>query len=353
MSSPSAPQVSGRPGRKSRRCRLCCCCCCSCISICFLLTVILPAASVFLLTVRPMIRALRHEAEYFGELEEQRRRDRDWDKAATRGRMPWMLEVLEAPVPWNDPRRRRPLIHDITQLMTGEWKTQMRLNDDGTAEFPQLEYWIYVGGTSRGRSLWSLSLGDWRTYVRDIYPFPVPSPPGPSCADEPAICTSFNAAFDRLLELYHTHRVNQTGRGDLVFADCDVSPMLCDELRLSPLMLVHVQTQSPCGGEMEPEYHFVCPVKWRFVSLPLKKMPFQRTVRLSALLSSSSSLSIKPASKETSPGDSNNDHVVPVFPSAFEQLHSLVSYDGSVEALDVEENQVWEIVVDGPTPKID
>ena len=45
------------------------------------------------------------------------------------------------------------------------------------------------------------------------------------------------------------------------------------------------------------------------MALPLKRMPFSRTVRI-------------------------GDVVVPVFPSAYEQLRTVVTWDGSLEALE-------------------
>ncbi|KAL1987206.1 hypothetical protein VTN96DRAFT_4538 [Rasamsonia emersonii] len=332
---------------------------CKCVSIFILLVFVLPMMTLFLLLAIPMFIAKKHELQYFSELEHHREVESQWDFFAKK--MPWMLEVPtevrpERPVSWNE--RRVPLIKDITQLWSGTWKQQMQLYEDGTAEYPSQEFWIYIGGTSKmeettspGKSSQARSF-DWKksfraaftrlnSYMGDI----LPTLPGPNCVDEPHICHAYNNAFDRLIELYHTHRVNQTGGAGLAFADCDVSPALCDEWATNAVVMVHVKTQSPCRTEFEPSFRFICSVKWRFVGLPLKKMPFYRTMPLSSLLamSPSSPSIITPPSKEL-PGR-DNDPVVPVFPSAFEQLHSLVSYDGSVEALDFEEYEVEEIIV--------
>jgi hypothetical protein len=314
-----------------------------------------------------MFIAEKHELEYSAELRHYKEIESRWNTFAKH--MPSVLDVpgVERPVPWNE-RRSVPLIKDITQLWTGTWKKQMQLYEDGTAEYPSQEFWIYAGGRSKmeewkeeegASSQTGTSSSDWKknlisraykqlnTFTGDL----LPSLPGPHCIDEPHICNAYNRAYDRLIELYHTHRANQTSRAGVAFVDCDNSPALCDEWMVQPVILIHVRTQRPCRTEFKPQLHFICSVKWRFVALPLKKMPFTRTMRLSSLLamesSSSSSSIITPPGKGLLPGRRDNDPVVPVFPSAFEQLHSLVSYYGSVDALDFEEREMEEIIVDG------
>ena len=212
----------------------------------------------------------------------------------------------EKPLPYH--KRLTPLIHDIGQLRSWGWEEQLQLYDDGFGQYPHQQHWIYVGGTHRKRSIFE----KLRVY----------SEPNGSCVDEPYICDSFNDGFNRLLEYYHTHGTSRTSRASYGFMDCDVSPLLCDIFGIDPVMLLHLETKEPFKIEMEEEFRWICTTKWSLVSLPLKKMPFTKTQRIGG-------------------------YVVPVFPSAFEQLAALVTWDGAVDALKLKKGfGVRENIVD-------
>ena len=70
-------------------------------------------------------------------------------------------------------------------------------------------------------------------------------------------------------------------------------------------VLVNLQTMSPCILHMptsdDPEYRFVCTAAFRFIALPLSKTPTRSLVR---------------------------------FPSAYEQLWSLTTNDGFIDAIE-------------------
>ncbi|KAL1868345.1 hypothetical protein Plec18167_008270 [Paecilomyces lecythidis] len=348
---------------------------CKRISICLILAIIPVLLVLVLFVLLPAHISISYDAEYFRSLESHG----DWRYLPPELRDDPLFRQTD---PWNEPSVV-PLIKDITQLSSMHWLRQMEFHEDWTAEYPAQEFWIYAGGSPKGESPTVVTkskknvpqkqksiYGDdddddydygrvgwfsWRwvlegvknlildtDFLRKIFGSII-SLPGPSCVDSPDICHSFNSGFDRLLELYHTHRQNQTANTGLTFVDCDVSPYICDEWGVNPVMLIHVRTSSPCRTEMSP-FRWYCSVKWHFVALPLRKLPVQRTVRLSDLVSASSS--IAPISSQKGPSEKSFkrfDPVVPVFPSAFEQLHSMVSYSDSVEALEFQEHEILEI----------
>ncbi len=100
-------------------------------------------------------------------------------------------------------------------------------------------------------------------------------------------------------------------RTSVAFFDCDNSPLLCDVFRISPVMLLYLETKPPCL--VRKNYTFVCSKRWTYISLPLKKMPFERKAWINGLL-------------------------VPVFPSALEQFRSLMLWEGSLDGLGLEED---------------
>ena len=104
--------------------------------------------------------------------------------------------------------------------------------------------------------------------------------------------------------------------------DCDVSPLLCDEFALDPVMLVHVKNVKPSRMEIKHGVTRVCGVRWTLVKLPLKKMPFVKTVRIWG-------------------------NVVPVFPSALKQLDAFVNSNGRLEGSGKDEL----IAIDFPAEK--
>jgi hypothetical protein len=272
----------------------------------FLLTIVAATALYFCAYI-PLKHAECHERRYFAELDHIKHTESTWQIMAD------YLEETDAekPLPYNT--RMTPLIHDAVQLRSWHWWEQLDLHEANLfgysfAKYSVQQNWIYVGGTYRERSFWEN--------------FQVYSTPNGSCIDEPYICDSFNAGFNQLLEFYHTEGHLRTSRaGYPGFMDCDVSPLLCDDFNIDPVMLLHLETKSPCTSEFEPSFHLVCSTKWSLVSLPLKKMPFTKTRRI-------------------------GEYIVPVFPTAFEQLHAMVSWDGSVDALELEEGVILENIVD-------
>jgi hypothetical protein len=285
---------------------------CSCIVTSALIVVIL-ISTLAAFTIIPLHLQVRHEAAHFEELDrlkalEERWTDKPWGKSFG-SRYGDILE-LERAVPYN--KRLLPLVHDITQLRSSSYLQQMRMHLNWTAEYPGDVTWIYFGGTSRDQDTF------WKAVMRKMSPFV--SLPGRSCTDAPQICNAFNDGFNALLEYYHTHRAIQQAGGGLTFVDCDVSSRLCDTLGVTPVMLAHVETKSPCASN-GALFDMSCSVKWTYISLPLKKMPFQRIQSLP------------------------NGMKVPVFPTAFEQLHSMISFSGTVNALEYEEHEISEFTV--------
>ncbi|TKX24406.1 hypothetical protein C1H76_3353 [Elsinoe australis] len=200
------------------------------------------------------------------------------------------------------------LIKDVPQIWSHDASKPLNLHGGdlwsvitGYGKGPDHETWIYVGGTNPGLNPW-LSL-----------PLMVTRANG-SCVDPPEICDAYTAAFQRLMSDYQVERQRLNSKPSFKLADCDVSPALCDHWQVNPVMMVHVKTMQPCKfvltyeNEGRPGIHYACTVTWSYVSLPLSGLPYNRMVRIGG-------------------------HRVPAFPSAFEQLRSLIVYDGSVEAL--------------------
>jgi hypothetical protein len=200
----------------------------------------------------------------------------------------------------------QPLIHDVFQLSSFAWERELRLNLDGTAKYPMQRRWIYVGGTPQLP----------RSFRENFNVF---SPPGKgSCVDSPSICDSFNVAFNTLaIKSYGPNSANRI-RTTLAFMDCDNSPLLCDTFRINPVMLLHLETKPPCF--VKKDHTFVCSKQWTYVSLPLKKMPWERRSRIGG-------------------------HLVPVFPSAEEQLKILLQWEGRLEELGLEEDAYADTLV--------
>ncbi|KAF2197297.1 hypothetical protein GQ43DRAFT_214419 [Delitschia confertaspora ATCC 74209] len=293
-----------------------------CLSI-FLITIV--TIIYIILSARIAFRSINTiEIPYFKELERLQNlepRYRPWKKkkdelgALLDGNRP-------SPVPWNN--RLLPLIHDLTQLRSWQWKQQLNLYDDLTAEYPSQEFWIYVGGTARDTVMADVGESSPLKGNQRIGHF--------SCAETARICNTYNSAFNQLIENFHTHRVNTTSRASLTFVDCDVSPTLCKpgplehglglDAELGPVMLVHMRTSSPCRMKMNP-LRWYCTTKWEFLPLPLRQMPFTRTTRFVA-----------------------GGPALPVFPSAFEQLRSVVGFDGAWMGVGLEEEDM--VVMEPP-----
>lgn len=205
-----------------------------------------------------------------------------------------------------------PLIHDVAQLRSWGYEEQLGLFEDGTAKKDMTEIWIYVGGKAHQRS--------WYEKMA-LY-----SSPGGSCVDEGWVCDAFNEGFDHLMELSHTHIQHDCGTvggytssAIYAFMDCDVSPLLCDHFYADPVMLIHLKTTMPCRMEMEKGWRISCAARWSLVGLPLTKMPFSRTLNVGG-------------------------HVVPVFPSAEEQMRAMVFWDGSQDGIGLSREYVLQTV---------
>ncbi|KAF4556682.1 Hypothetical protein D9617_1g085610 [Elsinoe fawcettii] len=203
-----------------------------------------------------------------------------------------------------------PLIRNATQVWSesmepiglhdGEVGGGVRGYGKGSAH----ENWIYLGGTNPGIKGW-LSTYSLVAHANE------------SCVDEPAVCDAYNAGYQRLVDQYHTRPAGHRPKGDLKFIDCDVSPAICDWWQLNPVMLVHVKTQQPCHFITDfetgrPRLLYLCSVKWTYVGLPFDKMPYNRNIRIGGKL-------------------------VPAFPSEYEQLRSVVWYDGALQTLEGQE----------------
>ncbi|KAF8855002.1 hypothetical protein BDZ45DRAFT_676511, partial [Acephala macrosclerotiorum] len=235
----------------------------------------------------PLYRALEYETAYWNELERLSMIDMVWETVPG-------LQYSNEPRPPAYNQRLLPKIHDIAQLATNGWQTQLGLHKDGYAEYPGQQRWIYAAGTPKKepsfweRHSWSMA-------------------PNGSCVDAPHICHGFNSAFDHTVELQHTHR--RASAASLVFMDCDVTPALCDEFGIDAVMLMHLQTMMPCTNKKVGVFDPICSVRWSKFSLPLLKMPWTKQVKIAG-------------------------YIVPVFPTYEEQLASLVGWDGSEATVD-------------------
>ncbi|CZR58800.1 uncharacterized protein PAC_08692 [Phialocephala subalpina] len=247
----------------------------------------------------PLYRALEFETAYWDELERLSMIDMVWDT------VPGMQYSDDPrPPPYNE--RLLPKIHDIAQLATNAWQTQLRLHKDGYAQYPGQQSWIYVAGTPKKEpSFWERH--SWTMA------------PNGSCVDAPYICHGFNAAFDHIVERQHTHR--RASAASLAFMDCDVTPALCDEFDTDAVFLMHLQTMMPCTNKKAGVFDPVCSVRWSRFGLPLLKMPWTKQVRIGS-------------------------YIVPAFPTFEEQLASLVGWDGSEATIDTCADTVLQNLVD-------
>jgi hypothetical protein len=182
-----------------------------------------------------------------------------------------LSEIAEKPPPWND--RLIPLFPDVVQLRSWTWAKQLRLYPDGTAEYPMEHVWIYLAGNKT-------------------------CPKG----DGIALCEDYVDAFDRVIQYHHVKR--PAAGAFLSFVDCDLSS-ICDEWGAEANIIVNLQTMSPCTSHLptddDPEFRFICSAAFRFIGLPLSKTPTRSLER---------------------------------FPSAYEQLLSLTTNDGFIDAIE-------------------
>lgn len=288
---------------------------CYLISVLILLSILLVASAGI-----AEYSSITHEENYFVELDRVQKLERDWTDYAHTNKTEnarWRKRFNTPPeIPYN--KRLLPMIHDITQLRSTTWLNQLGLYQNLTAPYPFQTTWIYIGGTPR--SLEPL----WKRILRTLA---VTSLPGPSCLDPPHICNSFNNAFNKLIEYYHTHRHQPYVEfgAKLAFIDCDNTPAICDFVQMDPPVLLYLETQGGCETHL-PSFRQICGTKWKFIPLPLPKMPFSYTRRKQIL---------------------SSDIKVPLFPSAFEQLHSMLSFAGTADMLHLDDEElVWDVKVD-------
>lgn len=286
---------------------------CRKLSICTLSFLLITASLFFLLIYIPNELSYNHEQAYFQELDRLQKLEKDWTRS------PWSNDSfgeqmrgfgVEIPpeVPYG--QRLLPLVHDIPQLRDETYREQLGLYENLTARLPSQRTWIYIGGTPREYD----SL--WKRVVQKLTIFTLP---GPSCTQSSHICNSFNDAFNHLIEYYHANPT-QRQNSALAFIDCDNTPALCDGLMVEPPMLQFLETLWPCEYHW-PRFTTSCGVRWTAVPLPLKQLPWRRMISV------------------------ENGRKFPVFPSAFEQLHQMISFPQSVDALEPDEENISEILV--------
>ncbi|KAG8626154.1 hypothetical protein KVT40_006555 [Elsinoe batatas] len=201
-----------------------------------------------------------------------------------------------------------PLIRDADQLWAPTYNTPLGLHNGhflgavrGYGKREGKQSWVFVGGTNPDMGFWSLPVAVARA--------------NGSCVDPPAMCEGYTAGYQRLVDQQRANKTAQLSKTKFFFADCDVSPAICDYWAANPSMMVHVETMKPCQfmtdhyeGE-RPRLVYLCSVKWTYIALPIEKMPFNRKVWIA-------------------------DKLVPAFPSEYEQLRAMVWYDGVVQALE-------------------
>lgn len=202
-----------------------------------------------------------------------------------------------------------PLISNVTQLWSQTLLDQLNLEQDHIDEetvqvwgkYPAGEQtWIYIGGTNPGSLPWYTP---WTPYTRY----------NASCMDDPDVCDSYNSAFNTLAtELHQGELLPIEPSFKLAFADCDVSGGVCNSLALNPIMMSHLRIIEPCRLELgKSRMRFICSTRWTHIGLPLESVPFIRRIRI-------------------------GDYVVPAFPSHYEQLRTLLVFDGIMDALKVD-----------------
>jgi hypothetical protein len=247
-----------------------------------------------------------------------------------------ILAVLQG-----SPSRRRvqPLIQGVEQLYANKFVgTKLKRFDeslglwgDGSACCAGREFWIYLGGTGKdeermkkGKKQKQSKAEEEQHSTKDATLF-THRYKTPSCTDLPATCNAYNTAFTRIASRWHglsnplsspktAHPASSTAR--LRFIDCDISSTLCGPLfglGAHAVHLVHmrVHDRAECDkslGEVR------CPVTWTWIGLPLTShTPWTRQVKIAL--------------------DGGGSTIVPAFPDAEEQMWSLMTQPGALEAL--------------------
>ena len=210
----------------------------------------------------------------------------------------------------------RPLVDGATQLFTWPttdhdfqaWNDVLGLNLDGTAsDFSAgSEAWIYLAGTAHdSRQRPGSYSHKWKL---------------PDCDDPADMCDEYIDAFQRMSKRWHRRGLDLDldimgkSLAFLRWVDCDVSPILCSTTwgGAGVNLLLHMKVDHNCDYSMIPVGS--CGVTWRWIGLPLRTLPWTRQIRI--------------------PLDGGGSTVVPAFPSADEQLETLMIQHGALEALE-------------------
>jgi hypothetical protein len=163
-----------------------------------------------------------------------------------------------------------------------------------------MEYWIYLAGTHPDETDNAPHAFSHKFKKK-------------GCTEDPAyICEMYRNAFNAIVSRWHYPFQFSSGpltssQPLLRFVDCDVSPLICGSWGFAAQnMLVHMKVADECETSLGAAR---CGVTWRHVGLPLGKMPWSRTVRITL--------------------DGGGSTVVPAFPDAEEQMWNMIAQDGA------------------------
>lgn len=216
----------------------------------------------------------------------------------------------------------RPLVEDAEQLffwtIPGSqfktWDQALELNSDGTATENGLEFeaWIYLASTAPdSRQQPNTYTHKWKES---------------DCDDAAYICDMYLDAFRNISKRwrdprYHGTRFTSTPQALLRWVDCDVSPMLCSPAfgLAGANVLVHMKTDTECRWDMLPDGS--CPVTWRWIGLPVYQAPWTRKIRI--------------------PLENGGSTVVPAFPSAEEQMWSIMTSEGMMDGMSYHDEESY------------
>lgn len=266
-----------------------------CLVLILFVFTIIPA--IYFLFVLPIEISDAHEADYLRRIQHF-----EYEESLDRWSPSLKGIIQNDPTPMHE--RPTRMFQDVIQLTSENWSGSMALYPDGTCQYPMQSFWIYVGGTAR-----NMSEPLWKRTWRRMAPFRLP---GGSCVDPPEMCDAYNAAFQQLVDDARARKFAPTSRGLWRFMDCDNTPALCDNFQLDPVMVIRVEV--PEGGCRSPDwpiFSFACNVKWSYIGLPLKRLPFERKMRL------------------------DDGRLVPAFPSAYEELYQIIMLHEGLDALEV------------------
>lgn len=188
------------------------------------------------------------------------------------------------------------------------WIELLTLWGDGTG-LPDMKYkeqWIYLTGTPPGYTDDALSAFQHKFKRHECY------------RDPEYIALMYRNAFKEVTKRWIGMDGRFNGPEHTLFrwADCDISPMICGRFGLSGNnILIHMEITDECdigvtdtGDEVKR-----CQVIWRWMGLPLLILPWSRQIRVAL--------------------DGGGSTVVPAFPSAEEQLWSLMSQPGAQDGI--------------------